>query len=48
MQYIFSSIGTQIELNDKCEEEIWDHFNSFLLSFSFPNPKVNKYDNNHD
>ena len=24
-QHIFSTIGTQ--LNDKCEEENWDHFN---------------------
>ena len=45
MQYIFSSIGTQ--LNDKCEEENWDHFNYFLLSFSFLNPNVNGFDNNH-
>ena len=29
------------------EEENWDHFNQFLLSFSFLNPKVNNSDNNH-
>ena len=36
----FGSIG--IHLNDDCEEKIWDHFDSFLLSFSFLDPKVRK------
>ena len=45
MQYIFGSIGRQ--LNDKSEEEKWDHFSQFLLSFSFLNPRVNYSDINH-
>ena len=45
MQYIFSSIGTH--LNDNCEEKNWDHFDSFLLSFSFLDPRVNNFDDTH-
>ena len=40
-----SSIGTQ--WNNNHEEKDWDHFNLFLLSFSFLDPKVNNFDNTH-
>jgi hypothetical protein len=40
--HLFSSIGTQ--WNNNCEEKNWDHFNQFLLSFSFLDLKVNKFD----
>jgi hypothetical protein len=42
----FSSIGTQ--WNDNCEGGKWDHFNWFLLSFSFLDPKVNNFDSTHE
>ena len=45
MQYIFSSIGTH--LNDNYEGKNYDHFDLFLLSFSFLDPKVNNFDNTH-
>jgi hypothetical protein len=47
MQYkFFSSIGTQ--WNDNYGEKNREHFNWFLLSFSFLDPKVSNFDNTHE